>query len=192
MHRLLALLLVALALAAGGCASGPSAETITLPRIPAWQPPTDARIFTAQEVRAELELLVPPGASVRFSDGHYTLVSYEWLQRYLAWTWEAAKADGLEYTPESFDCEDFADAFALFVRRAAARAGVRASPLVPTLTVIQSTAWAHVPAGGAHEVSAVATDRGHFVIEPQPDAGPFRTVALAAYPNYILEVKYGK
>jgi hypothetical protein len=135
-----------------------------------------------------------PFALLRYTDSTYTLVSYDWLQRYLDWSWQAAKADGLDYTAESFDCEDFADAFALFVRRAAGRAGVKASPLAATLKVAQNITFAGVPGspGSAHEVVGIATDRGIYVIESQPNAGAFRSTLFATYPNPILEVKFGK
>ena len=37
----------------------------------------------------------------------------------------------------------------------------------------------------------VSTDRGIYVVEPQPDAGPFRITPLADYPHPILSVELG-
>src|SRR6185436_13993923 len=93
-----------LAAFAAGCAS--PAGSVTLPRLPAWIAPADAREFSNAEVRAAALALVP-GAIVNVGGQRYTRVSKRWLDAYLAWCWSAGAEAGVTYTPESFDCKGF-------------------------------------------------------------------------------------
>jgi hypothetical protein len=160
-----------------GCQTG-----VTLPPLPVWidtkRPPISG-VAVANEARA-----LVPGLIIGYSDSTYTLVSKEWLDAYLTWTWEAAKAADITYTPQSFDCEDFALGFHFFAARAAAKAGTKASPLIARIVVAQTP-------NTRHELIACATDKGIFVVEPQPDAGPFRIWELGVYPHRILSATFG-
>lgn len=177
-------LLVAYAALRGlaGCSSS-SAPSVTLAQIPAWRTPSDATVYSPSQVAVEVGRLVP-GAQLRFSDNAYTLVSYEWLQAYLSWTWDAALRDGIIYTPESFDCDDFSVLFAVLANRSAARAGLKTAPLIARIVVV-------LPTAARHELIAVATDRGLFIVEPQPAAGAFRTTPFADYKGKIQSVTLG-
>ena len=161
-----------------GCQTG----GVTLPPLPAWVPvnhPDIPAVVVANEARR-----LVPGIAVSYSDATYTLVAKEWLDAYLTWTWQAAKAAGVDYTAESFDCEDFALGFHFFASRAAGKAKLKASPLIGRIVVAQSPTT-------RHELIVCATTSGIFVVEPQPDAGPFRTWALGAYPHQILSATFG-
>lgn len=162
----------------GGCAS----NGVTLPPLPAWRAPEGSAsipaVVVANETRARL-----PGVPVHYSDRTYTLVNRDWLDAFIAWTWQAAKAAGVSYTAESFDCENFTGLCVEMISLAAARAGVKASPLAAHVIVQLGDA--------RHELMGVVTDRGVFIVEPQPDAGPFRIWALESYPHRILAVTYG-
>lgn len=127
-----------------------------------------------------------PGVPVFASDSAYTTIDHAWFLDFLAWEWEAERALGIVYTPESFDCEDFALGFSWAVSRAAAKAGVKAAPLVARIVVITS-----LDPPARHELIAVATDRGIFVVEPQANAGPFRVWPIETYPKQILSVVFG-
>lgn len=155
---------------------------VTLPPLPLWvavkQPPISA-VAVANEARR-----LVPGLIIAYSDSTYTLISKEWLDAYLTWTWEAAKAAGVSYTPESFDCEDFALGFSFFASRAAAKAGAHSAPLIARIVVAQD-------ANMRHELIACATDQGIFVVEPQPTAGPFRVWPLGSYPHKIISATFG-
>lgn len=177
--RRIAILLTCLALAA--CATGP---TVTVPRVPEWIP---AREVTSDVVNGEALRLVRVWPQL--SDTRFTLVNRAWLDRAMPWSWEFAKSIGLAYTPESFDCDKFAKAFSLAAEISAARAGVKAAPLIARLHVKQVHAWGGVPAGGSHAVNAVATDDGVLVVDIQTRA----VCKLADYPNlaHIYAVKIG-
>lgn len=185
------ILFIVVTLALGGCSTAPKGS-VTLPLMPAWLHPSPATEFTAAEVGNHIRRLAP-AAAVSYSDGRYTLISHSWLEAYMSWTWSAAKAAGVAYTPESFDCEDFALGFYFFATRAASKAGLQTAPMVARITVAQEASFANVPgrAGSRHALVAVATDRGIWVVEPQPDAGPFRLIRLEDYPNRILTVRLG-
>lgn len=158
-------------------------DRIILPAAPKWQIPADASVVPARVVVIEARRLAP-GAAVSASDASYTLVSRDWLDRYLAWTWLAARTVGLRYVPESFDCENFARLFIDIADKKAADAGLRAAPLL-ALVMIRNVD------GTRHELVGVATDAGLFIIEPQPDAGPFRLKPLAVYQDRIIAVEFG-
>lgn len=160
-----------------GCST---TDTLSIPRAPTWQQPSDTSPIAAWQVRVTVNKL-RPGVPVDISDFTFTRISHAWLERYVEWTWEAAKALGIRYTPESFDCENFARLFNEIVRLKASQAGVQAAPLCAEV-------WIMMPAG-AHSIVGVATDKGIFLIEPQPDAGPFRIKALADFPYPITAIR---
>lgn len=174
------ILVALLALTLAGCAGSPG---VTLAPLPVWRAPADPAPIPAARVAAEVYKLVP-FAQLRYSDDAYTLVSRKWLDEYLHWTWDASLRAGVIYTPESFDCEDFSVLFAVLTNRAAAKAGLHAAPLVARIVVV-------LPTAARHELIAVATDEGIFVVEPQPAAGAFRTTPLADYKNRIQSVTLG-
>jgi hypothetical protein len=172
-------LIILLALIVSGCNTG----GVSLPPLPAWKAPADGSPLLAIYVKSQASLLVP-GVPVHSSDLIYTRINHEWLESYLSWTWHAAKAAGIRYTVESFNCVEFAKAFDVFANLAAAKAGVERSPLLARLVV----AW---DGGTRHALIGVVTDRGIYVVEPQPDAGPFRIWPLAGYPRQILSITLG-
>lgn len=187
MTRLLSFLaLVALGFA--GCASG-SHGTVTVPVVPAWVQPSDARTFTTAEVLAECQRLAP-FAVVETSDATFTPIAHAWLEQAVVFARDFAFATGLdEFQAESWDCDKFALAFGLVANVAAKRARVRAQPLLARIHVHQSKAFGNVAAGGGHALNAFLSDRGLYVYEPQS-----RTlVPLAAYPNRetVFRIKIG-
>lgn len=157
---------------------------VTIPTAPTWIKPADAREFTAAEVAAEIRRLRPSVHIVGLSDRVYTPVSHRWLKSYVDWTWHVARIVGIKYTPESFDCENVARTFNDIASLKAAQAGVRAALLSAEITVQDSPTTRHALVG-------VSTDRGIVIVEPQPDAGPFRITPLADYPHQILAVELG-
>lgn len=177
-----AILAVCVSLVLTGCVSTGSGS-VQIPTAPAWQAPTDTREFTGAEVAQRVRAIVP-FVVVSFSDDRYTLVSHQWLEQYVSWTWAAANAAGVTYTARTFDCEEYALAFYLIATRKAAQAGARASPLVARIIVELAPLT-------RHELVAVATDRGIFIVEPQPNAGPFRITPLDQYKPRILSVILG-
>lgn len=161
----------------GGCASAPSGA-VTLPSIPKWQAPADARTFATGDVALYVAALAP-GAQLITTDATFTPVSHEWLVAAAEWSWHFAKARGTSYTPESFDCDKFALGFAFAANLAASDAGVKAQPLVARIHVQQGEAFGGVGAGGGHALNAFFSDRGLFVYEPQSRA----LVPFDQYPN---------
>lgn len=169
-----------------GCASAD--RGVTLPPLPAWPVLPDGAAHPVQTVHAldvGLDLLrrYPQARQAGFADRSYTRVPHAWLVAYLDWTARAAAAAGVRYTPESFDCDDFSVGFSFFAGLAASRAGVAAAPLLARIVVEQRP-------GLHHELVAVATDRGEFVVEPQP-AAALRLVPLAQYDRPILAFTFG-
>lgn len=179
--KLLIALGIALLAAFAGCTS--SSTGVTLPPLPAWQTPADPTPIPVQVLCYQTQLRYP-AARVSAQDDVYTRVSRAWLDEYLRWTWEAARAAGVRYTPQSFDCEDFALGFYFFASLSASKAGQRAAPCIARLVI----EW---DAGARHELIGVVTDAGLFVVEPQPDAGPFRVWPLETFPRKILAITYG-
>lgn len=175
------LALAALLCLVAGCATPGG---VTLPPLPAWRAPVgDTTVIPVARVVLEAQTIVP-GVQIDYSDDTYTIVSDAWLDEYLTWTWSAAKAAGVFYVPGSFDCEDFTIGFYFFATRAAAKANLRCSPLIARVVV-------QYDATSLHELAGVVTDLGIFIVEPQPDAGPFRKTLLANYPKQILHITFG-
>jgi hypothetical protein len=172
--------MLALASLVGACASS---NGVTLPPLPPWQTPNGATALPSTYIVAETRAKLP-GVIVNYADNTYTVVSYAWLDAFIDWTWHAAKAAGISYTPESFDCDNFTDLFVEIASLAAAKAGIRSQPLVARVLV-------QLDANTRHELAGVVTDRGVFIVEPQPDAGPFRKWKLDAYPAQIISVTFG-
>ena len=74
------------------------------------------------------------------------------------------------YKPNGvFDCDKFALGFYFFATLADSRSKTEASPLIARIVV-------DMPFNQRHELNAAFTDEGVFVVEPQPDAGPFRAL----------------
>ena len=176
-------LLLALCLAFAGCATS---GTVTIPALPAWQAPVGYGPITGQHVQiyAAAHLGTVP---VFVADSTYTALNHDWFEAFLLWEWEVANELGISYVPESFDCDDFAVGFTWAVSRAAAKARVRVAPLVARIVVALPTS-----PPTRHAMVGVVTDRGVYVVEPQPDAGPFRTKLLSEYDkSKILSVVFG-
>jgi len=165
-----------------GCAT----DYVKVPRVPAWD---DVDIvYEAGDVRRFVFAEV--GVFPSLSDSEYTPMSDDWVDRMLDWTWHFSHATGIAYTAESFDCDKFAKAASLAAEIAAARAGVKAQPLIARVYVMQKLPFGGVPAtDGAHAVNAVLTETGIWIIEPQTR----RKTELKNYPNknHIYHVAIG-
>lgn len=188
MRRLLQSLALVSAAALAGCAT-PGADAVTLRRLPAWIAPDNAAPISYFEVLATVQTHAP-GAELDTSDGTFTPVSHEWLVAATRWAWDTKKTlDLADWRAEVWDCDDFAREFARLANKAAARAGVRAQPLVAVIEVQQGAPFGKVPAGGLHALNAFYSDRGLFVYEPQSET----LVPLAEYPNRgtIYKVRIG-
>lgn len=119
-----------------------------------------AGILQAEVMRVGLlHALTPPG------DATYSAPKSSWLLgEYAAWLEKALAALGCAtYTPESGDCDDFADLYAVLARIAHRRTpGSAGSALaVGTLFYTQDK-------GGGHAINVVYTsDLGLIFVEPQ-------------------------
>lgn len=82
------LLLTVATLILAGCQSS---DGVTVPRVPAWIQPINARTFTAAEVRAEVQRLTSPFTAIDTSDATFTPVSHRWLEAVLPWSWHFAR-----------------------------------------------------------------------------------------------------
>lgn len=159
-----------------------SRSGLTIPPLPAW--PTTAQPEKIPAFRVAVESLIAfPSAHVSHADNTYTLVPHSWLVEYLDWTTRVAWLAGMKYTAESWDCDDFARGFDLMAGRAAAKAGLVAAPLVARVMVED-------PKLGLHELNGVVTDRGRFIVEPQPGAA-LRLIPLAEYRGKIRAILWG-
>lgn len=191
-------LLLLAALLLGGCASASrSGGTVTLPALPTWQAPRVERAeFTAWDVQIHAAALAP-GATVDLTDTTFTILNHETMLELLRWTdaiYRARSRGRNPYTPEAWDCDKFAKAYTLAVELCAGDAGVKAQPLAARVYVEQRAEFGGVggTVAGRHAVVGARTDRGYYVIEPQPGALiGVRVVPLAEYPNKIFRLRIG-
>ena len=112
-------------------------------------------------------------------DSAYFLVPSSLLRSAISWTFAELHAQGVGYTANSWDCDDFAAELCQVLRKCAARAGIKVAPLVGQLAVFQQNGWANVAPGGYHAVVAVLTDAGVLIVESQNG----ETVLLDSYSN---------
>jgi hypothetical protein len=160
-------------------------DDVILRALPAWPagPRTLVSLgdFTAEIARQSPHVSVEPA-----KDSQFIAVPASALSGAIAYTLAALAKQGVSYTAESFDCEDFVNAVDLTLRMMAAKAGIKAAPLTACLTVSASVTWADVMAGGYHAIMATMTDAGVFVSESQNG----QSIALPLYPNRsgIIEV----
>lgn len=181
--KTLSCILLFLCVLFNGCTH--AGEGLRIPPAPAWvQPQAEQTAYTSWEVAQQVQLLAPGVKVAGVSDKEYTLVSYTWLKSFVDWTWKVAPVVGVKYTLNSFDCEDFTRLFNTVVSLKASQARVFAAPLAADTTV-------SLKSGSLHALVAIATDRGVYIVEPQPDAGPFRLTKLEDYKDQILAVEFG-
>lgn len=170
-------LLLGLLLITAGCQTQ---NQITVDKLPEWI--DTGKILAHVEVQTQVAMRYP-NAIVTVNAGELTTVSYKWLEEYLDWTWKVSKIAGIKYTPESFNCVDFSLLFTGFADLAASQAGVKAAPMMARVSV-------QVSPVARHELIGVATDKGIFIVEPQPEAGPFRITPIEKYTLPILTITF--
>lgn len=173
------ILLLVLGLAFAGCSTH---SGLTIPPLPAWPTGTQSEKVSAFAVAIHSRVQFPE-AHVSHADSVYVVVPHTWLVEYLDWTTRVARLAGMKYTAESWDCDDFARGFDLMAGRAAAKAGVVAAPLVARVVIED-------PKLGRHELNGVVTDRGRFIVEPQPGAA-LRLISLDKYRGKIRAILWG-
>ena len=182
------LLTLLLSIALFGCTT--TNQTIPMP--PAWKAPTVDKIITAQDIKVGMAQKYP-GVPVYLSDSYYTEVSYDWNQDMMTWMYNLQLNGIIKFTPESYDCDDFSVTYYWGCSISAGKAGQQAAPLVARVIVSQLVTVMTVPGAPntRHELIGVVTDKGMYIVEPQPNAGPFRLTPLEKYPNKILSVVFG-
>lgn len=170
-------LLLSLFLVTAGCQTQ---NQITVDRLPEWI--DTGKTVTQVEVKSRVAAKYP-NAIVTVNAITLTTVSYQWLEEYLDWTWKVSKITGIKYTPESFNCVDFSLLFTGFADLAASQSNIKAAPLIARVSV-------QVTPTTRHELIGVATDKGLFIVEPQPEAGPFRITPIEKYSLPILTITF--
>ena len=144
--------------------------------------PAPAAFKSAMEVRVLARIQY--GVDAQVNSGSYFVVPAAWLRDNMDLFVTYMKAQLPAYVAGSNDCKHFSAAAKLALNRAAALAGIEASPLVATIYVQQRATWAGVPAGGKHALNGIVTDEGIFVFEPQGfRSGHPQWVHEDAYPN---------
>lgn len=175
--RLVMRFLLPVLLLLAGCASP---GTITFPVIPTYVQAADTRVFSLELVQQGVAKKYP-GIAVDFVDDFYSVVSYDYLTTFTDWEWRAIQIDGIFYTPESFDCDDFALGYEFLFHVSAGLSHLKTSPLLVRVKVI-------LPDGTLHMLNGAFTDKGEFLIEPQSTAGAFRIMKLSDFKGTILGI----
>ena len=166
-----------------------SSKSIILPPLPEW--PGDRKpipvTYDAIKDTVARHTTVPceyKGAS----DSAFTAIPTALLAPAVQWTIASLKAQGIGYTENAFDCENFQRELCQTLAKIAARAGLKVSPATGGLSVIQKEAWGGVPANGLHQVACAYTEHGLFIIESQQPV--LTATPIELYPNraYIFDV----
>lgn len=161
-----------------------SAKSIILPPMPEWPGDRKAVLVSYDTITDTIRRHTTlPCTFSAPSDAELTLIPSTLLQAAVAWTIASLKAQGVGYTANAFDCENFQRELCQTLAKIAARAGIKASPATGGLSVQQRNDWAGVPGkpGMAHQVAAAQTELGLWVIESQQPT--LNATPIEAYPN---------
>lgn len=159
-----------------------SSKSIILPSMPEWPAGVAAKPVSYTDIT--LTVLRHTKVQCKFgtpSDDTFTVIPSILLSLAVAWTIASLKAQGVGYTKNAFDCENFQRELCQTLAKIAARAGINASPATGGLSVNQLNAWGGVPSCGSHQVAAAMTELGLFVIESQQPV--LAASPIEAYPN---------
>jgi hypothetical protein len=162
-----------------------ASDAVILPALPAW-PAGANTLVSISDFIAEISRQSYGAKIDSPKDSQFIAVPQQALDAAIAYTLRLLAKQGVSYTAESFDCEDFVNAVDSTLRMMTAKAGIKAAPLTCCLTVATSVSWADVPAGGYHAVMATMTEAGVVVSESQNG----KSIQFSIYPNRsgVIEV----
>lgn len=155
-----------------------SKGTIIIPPMPKW-PEVATPVANIAAFQQAIRKHSPACRFGDLKDGAYMAVPVAALRLAIDWTLRALKEQGIVYTPESWDCENFVNEADQTLRKMAMRAGLKASPLTCCFTVNLSVEWAGVAPGRSHALMGTLTDSGVFVSESQNG----QSCPIEVYPN---------
>jgi hypothetical protein len=121
-----------------------------------------------------------------YRDAGYCLVATKDLDSAITHTLRTLSNQGIKYTSNSWDCEDFVNELHQTIRKMAAKAGLEFAPITCVISVKAVNEWAGVKPGGAHALASVMTELGPVVVETQNG----KRCSIETYPNraFIFEV----
>lgn len=155
-----------------------SKGTVILPPLPKW-PEGATQLVDLAALKAAItkhSLLCRFGDA---KDGVYLVTPILALRQAVEWTLRALDAQGVKYTAESWDCENFVNEVDQTLRKMAAISGIKASPLTCCLTVNLTVTWAGVLPGRSHALMGTMTEAGLYITESQNG----QSVPIEVYPN---------
>lgn len=151
---------------------------VATPAIPKWQ----GGVASASVVDFRLAILRhSPACRFPFvqADAEYCTVPTDVLDAAISITLKTLAAQGISYTKNSWDCEDFVNELHQAIRKIAAKAGILRAPITCGLAVDAKLPFGEVTAPGGHEVACVQTEAGPVIVESQNG----QRCAIEAYPN---------
>lgn len=155
-----------------------SKGTIIIPPMPKWPEGPTQRV-TVADLQIAVQRHSPACRLGTQKDAEFIAVPAGILQPAILWTLRSLQAQGIVYTPESWDCENFVNEADQTLRKMAALAGLKASPLTCCISAVLTAEWANAKPGGAHALMGTMTDRGLWISESQNG----QTCAIELYPN---------
>ena len=159
-----------------------SASSIILPPLPKWPGDKQPLPVTYDAIKDTIRRhTTVPCNFGNASDAEFTLIPSALLAAAVAWTIASLKAQGVGYTANAFDCENFQRELCQTLAKVAARAGLKVSPATGGLSVMQNHAWGGVQAGGNHQVACAMTELGLVIVESQQPI--LASTPIEAYPN---------
>lgn len=153
---------------------------VVLPPPPPWAPPPEARLWTIDEVKAELARVTDTPPRVNMLRPRVLRPDHRWLVDFKGWFRAVQKPLKLRFQDQVWDCDDYANCFVAFADLLGMKSGeTRGALCVGWATVYYRRPFAGIRAGGAHAIVIVATAQGLHVLEPQDGT----LVALRDFPN---------
>jgi hypothetical protein len=114
-------------------------------------------------------------------DADYCAVPVAALDACVAHTLRTLQKQGIRYTKNAWDCEDFVNELHQVLRKSAALAGIERAPLSCVVNAMLDHGFAgvHPKPGSAHALACVLTESGPFIIECQNGT----RCPIEVYPN---------
>lgn len=183
-----------------GCS--PSADTINIPKFPAFKPGLDSNgnpiIYTREQVISHIKNVLVPKVNpaiitdIEANDAKYVLVDHDWMISLIDWWSKFKWIVGVEYKNESFDCDNFArflSSIAMLTSDITSSYKIPAQLMLGTISVFQKEPFGRVDAsGGTHMLNFFVSEKGIFILEPQSNF----FISYDKYPNvrWIYQVGF--
>ncbi len=162
-------------------------KMITLPSPPEWDSSAPTRIWTIDDINAELARSTRTPPPVNFLRTSFVLPDHDWLVKFKKWFSRLEKPLKMRFDDQVWDCDNYANCFVAMSDLVNLGTQKEKGVLcIGWATVFYERPFAGI-GRGPHAIVIVGTSEGLFIIEPQNGT----MAALRDFPNrHRIEVIY--